>query len=84
MLQKLISRAREIEATTDANISGAANQVTKNLSLDEIEAVYREVYEGKRLDEKLRDIEAARSGSDRYALGDVKASITGIVLGRSR
>ncbi len=68
MLQELIEKAKQIAATTDANIGGAVNQVTKNLSLDEMEMIYREVFEGKKLDAKLRDIEAARTGSDRYAL----------------
>ena len=84
MLQELISRAKQIEATTDANISGAVNQVTKSLTIDEMETIYRETFEGKKLDAKLRDIEAARSGSDRYALVDVKSSINTLVLNRAR
>ena len=84
MLQELISRAKQIEATTDANISGAVNQVTKSLTIDEMEMIYRETFEGKKLDAKLRDIEAARSGSDRYALVDVKSSINTLVLNRAR
>ena len=84
MLQELISRAKQIEATTDANISGAVNQVTKSLTIDEMETIYREAFEGKKLDAKLRDIEAARSGSDRYALVDVKSSINTLVLNRAR
>jgi len=84
MLQELISKAKQIEATTDANISGAVNQVTKSLTIDEMEMIYRETFEGKKLDAKLRDIEAARSGSDRYALVDVKSSINTLVLNRAR
>lgn len=42
MIDELIEQAKEIEATTDANMSGALIQATNSLTIDECERVFIE------------------------------------------
>lgn len=88
MLADLINQAKQIEATTEANIGGAVNQVIKNLSIDEMAEIYQEVFTDKKLNSRLKDIEFAKNNQDnrdgRMALNDIRGSIYTLVLNRAR
>lgn len=83
MLAELIEKAKNIAETTDANISGAVNQVCKPLTIDEIETVYSEVFTPEKFLKKMRAIELARAG-DSEAFYDLKTGVNNIILNRAR
>ncbi len=83
MLQELINKAQGIEATTDANISGAVIQVTKKLDFDDLTALYTEVATTpKKLQAKMDEIEAARNGSEWVTIHDLRDGAANIIINR--
>ncbi len=81
VINQLIEKAQKIEAATDANLSGALNQVIKDLDFDTLEEIFVEK-NSKRL---IRQVSKVRSGqSEMLTINDLRNSAYSILLAKTR